>query len=69
MSALPVKIVPLLDALQLLMLFVGTLMYLELKLFLLIIFHNLYFLTIKILFVLRINVHIYFFAKHRGWRE
>jgi hypothetical protein len=40
MPAPNLKIVPLLDALQLLMLLEGTLMYLESKLLLLIIFHN-----------------------------
>jgi hypothetical protein len=42
MSALLVKIILLLDALQLLMLFIGTQMYLEQKLCLLNIFYNLY---------------------------
>jgi hypothetical protein len=40
MSALQVNIVTLLDALQLIILFAGTLTYLEPKLFLLIIFYN-----------------------------
>jgi hypothetical protein len=40
MSALPVKIVPLLDLHQLLMLFAGTLTYLEPETFSLIIFYN-----------------------------
>jgi hypothetical protein len=40
MSALQVKITPLLDALQLLMLFAGTLTYLEPKMFSSIIFYN-----------------------------
>jgi hypothetical protein len=52
----------LLDAIQLLMLFVGTVTYLEPRLFLLILFHNVSFLIIKLLIVLIINVCIYFFS-------
>jgi hypothetical protein len=56
MSTLLAKTVPLLDALQLLMLFVQTLTYLVPNLFLLIIFYNLYSLIIKTLTVIKINV-------------
>jgi hypothetical protein len=59
MSALQVKIALLLDALQMLMLFVGTLTYLEPKPFLLIIFYDNTSLIIKILIVFNKNVRIY----------
>jgi hypothetical protein len=54
-SAFQGKIVLLLDALQLLMLFVVTLAYLERKLFFLVIFYNYTSLIIKILIVLKLN--------------
>jgi hypothetical protein len=60
MSALQVNTVLLLDALQLLMLFVRTLTYLEPKLLLLILFYNGTFLLIKILCVFNVDVYIYF---------
>jgi hypothetical protein len=61
MSVLQVKNIPLLDALQLLMLFAGTQMYLERKLCFLIIFYSCTFLLIKILIVLMMNVGIHTF--------
>jgi hypothetical protein len=60
MSAFQAKIALLLSALQLLMLFVGTLMYLEPKLFFLIIFYSGTFLIIKILIAFNMYVYIFY---------
>jgi hypothetical protein len=51
----------LLEALQLLMLFVRTLTYFEPKLLLLIIFYNGTFLILKILIIFSMNISIYIF--------
>jgi hypothetical protein len=61
MSAPQIRIIPLLDALQLLMLFAGTLKCLEPKLFL-IFFYNRSAFRIKILIVRNMSVCIYTFS-------
>jgi hypothetical protein len=63
-SAFLIKITFLLEVLQLLMLFVWTLTYLEPKFFTYIIFYTGTFLIIRILIVFNINSFIYFFP-HR----
>jgi hypothetical protein len=58
MFALLLELVPLISALQKMMLFVGTSSYMEPNLLLLIMFENATFLIIKILFVFNINICI-----------
>jgi hypothetical protein len=65
MSALQVKIVLFLDVFQVLMLFVRVLMYLEPKLFHLIILYSGTPIIIKVLIVFSMNV--FFFSPHNGW--
>jgi hypothetical protein len=62
-------IVLLLHALQLLMLFAGTLVYLETKLFLLIVFYTGTFLIIKILIAFNMSVCVFYFHTAYGWSD
>jgi hypothetical protein len=68
MSALQAKVVRLLDALQLLILFAGTLTYLETKRFLSVILYSGTFLIINIFVVFNMNTYICF-SPHHDWRE